>query len=63
MTVETKVLEPSGLTREHHHAVDRMMDRIRDTATSQGVWVYGPAIPSDDVLSDIIDWIALGKRC
>ena len=60
MTVETKVLEPSDLTREHHHAVDRMMDRIRDTATSQHVWVYGriSAIPSDDVLSDIIDWIA-----
>ncbi len=60
MTVETKVLEPSDLTREHHQAVDRTMDRIRDTATSQGVWVHGriSAIPSDDVLSDIIDWIS-----
>jgi hypothetical protein len=60
MTVETKVLEPSDLTREHHHAVDRTMDRIRDTATSQGVWVHGriAAIPSDDLLGDIIDWIS-----
>jgi hypothetical protein len=60
MTVETKVLEPSDLTREHHQAVDRTMDRIRDTATSQGVWVHGriSAIPSEDVLSDIIDWIS-----
>jgi hypothetical protein len=60
MTVETKVLEPSDLTREHHHAVDRTMDRIRNTATSQGVWVHGriSAIPSDDALNDIIDWIS-----
>jgi hypothetical protein len=62
MTVETKVLEPSDLTRDHHHAVDRTMDLIRDTATSKNVWVYGriSAIPSDDVLRDIIDWIS---RC
>ena len=60
MTVETKVLEPSDLTREHHHAVDQTMDRIRDTATSKGVWVHGriSAIPSDDVLNDITDWIS-----
>ncbi len=60
MTVETKVLEPSDLTREHHHAVDQTMDRIRDTATSKSVWVHGriSAIPSDDVLNDITDWIS-----
>jgi hypothetical protein len=36
------------------------MDRIRDIATIRGVWVHGriAAIPSDDVLGDIIDWIS-----
>lgn len=60
MTVETKVLEPSDMTREHHQAVDRTMDRLRDAATSQGVWVYGriSSIPPDHLLSDIIDWIS-----
>ncbi len=60
ITVETKVLEPSDLTREHHHTVDQTMDRIRDAATSRGVWVYGriSAVPPDDVLGDLIDWIS-----
>jgi hypothetical protein len=60
VTVETRVLGPSDMERGHHDEVDRVMNRVRDTARRHGVWAHGEIllVPSDAALNDLADWIS-----
>jgi hypothetical protein len=60
VTVETRVLGPSDLTRGHHDDVDRVMNQIRNMARRHDVWAHGEVsiVPSDAALNDVLNWIA-----
>ncbi len=60
VTVETRVLGPSDMERGHHDEVDRVMNRVKDTARRRGVWAHGEIllVPSDTALNDLANWIS-----
>jgi hypothetical protein len=60
ITVETRVLGPSDMGRDHHDEVDRVMNRVRDAARKQGVWAHGDIslVPSETALNDVVNWIS-----
>jgi hypothetical protein len=46
--------------RNHHNEVDRVMNRVRETARKQGVWAHGDIalVPSEAALNNVLNWIS-----